>query len=327
MEQRLLGNSGLKVSAIGMGCFNFGSIIDAAMTQHVVDKAVDVGISLFDTANTYGGRGKSEEFLGRALGSRRKQVLIATKFGMPMGDGPRLQGGASRDTIMRSVEASLTRLGTDYIDLYQVHVPDTMTSIAETMRALEDLVRQGKVRYIGHSNFSGSQIADAAWTAKVERLYPFVSGQNHYNVLTRAIEADIVPACQRHGLGLITYFPLESGLLSGKYAFGEQPPADSRMAKWSQTMPDAVGRFFQETKRHQAHALQEWCAKRGYRMLDVAFGWLLAKPYVSCIIAGASKPEQLLANMSALGWRPTAEDLKDIDAICPPPPDAGGRVF
>jgi aryl-alcohol dehydrogenase-like predicted oxidoreductase len=323
MEQRTLGRSGLRVSAVGLGCNSFGDYIDAAGAQAVVDKAIDLGISLFDTADMYGG-GKSEELLGRALGTRRQQVLVATKFGSPMGDSPRLRGG-SRDNIMRAVEASLRRLGTDYIDLYQIHQPDLSTPIAETLRALDDLVRQGKVRYVGHSNFSGWQIADGAWTAKVNSFSPFLSAQNRYSVVTRIIESDVVHACQEHGVGIIPYFPLESGLLTGKYKYGGELPPDSRITSMTKAAPAMVERFFGDAKFKAADALQKWCTPKGYQLLDVAMGWLLAKPYVSTVIAGVTKPAQLEANVKAAAWRPTAEDLAEIDAISPPPPLSSGR--
>ncbi|TAL00342.1 MAG: aldo/keto reductase [Rhodospirillaceae bacterium] len=324
MEQRALGRSGLKVSAVGLGCNSFGDYIDAAATQTVVDKAIDLGITLFDTANAYG-QGKSEELLGRALGTHRQQVLVATKFGLPMGNTPHLQAGGSRDAIMRAVESSLRRLGTDYIDLYQIHGPDASTPIAETLRALDDLVRQGKVRYIGHSNFSGWEVADAAWTADVNTLVPFISAQNRYSVITRTIESDVVPACQKHGVGIIPYFPLESGLLTGKYKYGEELPTGSRINTLKKKAPAAVERYFGDAKFKLADTLQKWCATKGYPILGVALGWLLAKPYVSSVIAGATKPEQLETNVKAAAWRPTAEDIAEIDALSPPPPVTSGR--
>jgi aryl-alcohol dehydrogenase-like predicted oxidoreductase len=320
MEYRLLGRSGLKVSAVGIGCNNFGMLIDAAATQAVVDKAIDLGITLFDTADIYGmpNKGASEEFLGKALGKRRSQVIVATKFGNPMGEPWYLQGGGSRDTVMRAAEASLKRLGTDYIDLYQIHRPDPATPIEETLRAMDDLVRQGKVRYIGHSNFAGWQAADAAWTAQMNGLAPFVSAQNHYSVLSRQIEAELVPACQAHGLGILPYFPLESGLLTGKYKRGERPAEGTRYAAWASRGAMAT-RFFGDDRFAKAEKLQELCTEAGCTLLDLAFGWLLGKPYVPSVIAGATRPEQLEANVKAAAWRPTAEQLARIDGISPPP--------
>jgi aryl-alcohol dehydrogenase-like predicted oxidoreductase len=318
MDYRALGRSGLKVSAVGLGCNNFGMLIDAAQTQKVVDKAIDLGITLFDTADVYGDMGKSEEFLGKALGARRKDVLVATKFGNPMGKGVMEQGGGSRLYIMRAVEASLRRLGTDYIDLYQIHRPDPATPIDETMRALDDLVRQGKVRYVGHSNFAGWETADAAWTAKALNLSPFISAQNRYSLLSRDIEAELVPACLYHGVGILPFFPLESGLLTGKYKRGEKPAEGTRYAAWASRGPIA-SRFFGDDKFAKVEQLQVLCEQFGHTMLEMAFGWLLSKPVVSSVIAGATKPEQLEQNVKAGAWRPTSDEAQKIDEITPPP--------
>ncbi len=325
MEFRQLGRSGLKVSAVGLGCNNFGMIIDQAATNTVVDTAIDAGITLFDTADVYGrpNLGGSEIFLGKALGARRKQVLVATKFGMPMGDSWDLQGGGSRDTVMRAAEASLKRLGTDYIDLYQLHAPDPQTPIEETLRALDDLVRQGKVRYIGHSNFIGWQTSDAAWTARVNNLTPFVSAQNRYSVLSRMIESDLVPGCIAHGVGLLPYFPLESGLLTGKYKQKAAPPAGTRYAAWANRGPAMTDRFFSDDKIAVAEQLGAIAGETGGTALDLAFGWLLSKSYVSSVIAGATKPEQIASNVKAGTWRPNADQLKRIDELSPPPAKIG----
>src|SRR5579859_7123197 len=230
MKMRRLGTSGLKVSEVGLGCNNFGMRIDAKQTQAVVDAALDAGVTFFDTADIYGGT-KSEEFLGKALGKRRQDITLATKFGMRIGDDPRRMGG-SRRWIMRAVEDSLSRLGTDYIDLYQFHAPDADTPIDETLRALDDLVTQGKVRYIGNSNFSGWQIAHAEWTARTDHLTRFVSAQNHYNILERQADVEVMPACEEFGLGQLPYFPLAAGLLSGKYNRGEAPAEGTRLKAW-----------------------------------------------------------------------------------------------
>ena len=322
MESRNLGKSGLIVSAVGVGCNNFGQGLDADATRAVVHKALDLGITLFDTADTYGDQGKSEEFLGKALGPRRKDVVVATKFGMKMGDSWTLRGGGSRDYIMRAVEASLRRLATDYIDLYQIHTPDKATPIEETMQALDDLVRQGKVRYIGHSNFTGSQAADAAWTAKAQHLTPFVSAQNRYSLLTREIEADLVPACQRHGVGILPYFPLESGLLTGKYKLGAKPAEGTRYATWANFAPGIVGLFFSDDKFAKVAKLEAIAKAGGHSLLDLAVGWLLSRPYVASVIAGATRPEQIEQNVKAAAWRPTGDETKAIDEITglPPPP-------
>ena len=325
MEFRQLGRSGLKVSAVGLGCNNFGMTLDEAGTKTVVDAAIDAGITLFDTANVYGSPnlGGSETFLGKALGNRRARVLIATKFGVSMGDSWELQGGGSRDTVMRAAEASLKRLGTDYIDLYQIHTPDPTTPIEETLRALDDLVRQGKVRYIGHSNFAGWQTSDAAWISQIHHLVPFVSAQNRYSVLSRAIETDLVPACVAHGVGVLPYFPLESGLLTGKYKQKAAPPEGTRFAAWAKRGPELAGRFFSDDKIAIAEQLGAIAAETGGSTLDLAFGWLLSKPYVPSVIAGATKPEQIVANIKAGTWRPNADQLKRIDALSPPPEKVG----
>ncbi|MBY0511744.1 MAG: aldo/keto reductase [Rhodospirillaceae bacterium] len=315
METRSLGKSGLRVSAVGVGCNNFGMGIDEAGTKAVVNKALDLGITLFDTADVYGGSGNSEIFLGKALGTKRKDIVLATKFGMKMGEGWQLRGGGSRDYIMRAVEASLRRLGTDYIDLYQIHQPDTGTPVEETMRALDDVVRQGKVRYIGHSNFAGWQTADAAWTARTRNLTAFVSAQNRYSLLTRDIEKELVPACENHGVSILPYFPLESGLLTGKYKHGQKPTEGTRWSTWSQFAPGYAAQFFSDEKFAQVGKLQSLCDKYGHTMLDMAVGWLLSKGYVASVIAGATRPEQLEQNVKAAAWRPGAEEAGKIDEI------------
>ena len=319
METRSLGKSGLRVSVVGVGCNNFGMSIDEAGTKTVVHKALDLGITLFDTADVYGSQGGSETFLGKALGAKRKDVVLATKFGMAMGEGWQLRGGGSRDYIVRAAEASLRRLGTDYIDLYQIHQPDAATPIEETMRALDDLVRQGKVRYIGHSNFKGWQTADASWTAQSRNLTPFVSAQNRYSLLTRDIESDLVPACEAHGVSILPYFPLESGLLSGKYKHGEKPAAGTRWAAWAAHVPGYAKQFFSDEKFAQVGKLQSLCDMYGHSMLDVAVGWLLSRPYVASVIAGATKAEQLEQNVKAAAWRPGAEEAGKIEEITAPP--------
>jgi aryl-alcohol dehydrogenase-like predicted oxidoreductase len=314
MESRHLGKSGLRVSVVGVGCNNFGMGIDEAGTKKVVDKAIELGITLFDTADVYGGS-NSELFLGKALGARRKDVVVATKFGMQMGEGWNQRGGGSRDYIMRAVEASLKRLGTDYIDLYQIHQPDVTTPVEETMRALDDVVRQGKVRYIGHSNFKGWQTSDAAWTAQTKGLAPFVSAQNRYSLLTRDIERDLVPACEAHGVSILPYFPLESGLLSGKYKHGQKPADGTRWAAWSQFAPGYAQQFFSDEKFAQVGKLQSLCDMYGHSMLDMAIGWLLSRKYVASVIAGATKPEQIEQNVKAAAWRPGTEEAGKIDEI------------
>jgi aryl-alcohol dehydrogenase-like predicted oxidoreductase len=313
MTYRRLGESGLVVSVVGIGCNNFGRKLDAAGTRAVVNAALDVGINFFDTADIYGEpKGGSEEQLGAALRGRRDDVVVATKFGMDMagGNGPDHGARGSRRYIQRAVEASLRRLGTDYIDLYQMHEPDPGTPIEETLAALDDLVRAGKVRYLGNSNFSGWQIADAAWTARSTGRTPFISAQNHYSLLERGVEAEVVPACERFGLGLLPFFPLANGLLTGKYRRGEEPPAGSRLA--------GGGRYaerFAAAPWDTIEAIGTYARERGLSMLQVAIGGLAAQPAVTSVIAGATSPEQVRANAAAGMWRPTAEDLAALRAL------------
>jgi aryl-alcohol dehydrogenase-like predicted oxidoreductase len=307
VEYRNLGNSGLQVSAVGLGCNNFGRRCDRDQTKAVVDRALDLGITLFDTADIYGPGGLSEEFLGAALKERRRNAVIATKFVGPMGEGP-LWGGASRRYIFDAVEASLRRLGTDYIDLYQVHFPDAKTPIEETMRALDDLVRAGKVRYVGCSNFTAWHVVEAQWVARAEHLSPFVSVQNQYNLLDRRIERELVPACRKYGLGVLPYFPLASGFLTGKYRRGEPPPEGTRLAlmgpRGEQTL---TGANFDVLER-----LQSFAEQRGHTMVDLAIGWLASQPHVSSVIAGATKPEQVEQNVRAGEWRLTPEESAEV---------------
>jgi aryl-alcohol dehydrogenase-like predicted oxidoreductase len=309
MEQRRLGRSGLKVSEIGIGCNNFGGRCDKAATQAVVDAAIDRGITLFDTADVYGEQ-KSETLLGQALGSRRNQVVIATKFAMPMGQTVHDRGG-SRRYIMSAVEASLRRLGTDYIDLYQMHAPDPETPIEETLGALDDVVRQGKVRYIGNSNFSGWQIADADWTARTRHGAAFVSAQNHYSLLERGIESEVLGSCERFGLGMLPFFPLASGMLTGKYHRNEPPPQGTRLA----TVARLAERALNERNFTVVEALTEFATQRGHSLLDLAFGWLLTKPVISSVIAGATSAAQVEANVAASAWRLDADDMAAVDKI------------
>jgi aryl-alcohol dehydrogenase-like predicted oxidoreductase len=307
MKLRRLGTSGLKVSEVGLGCNNFGMRIDQKATQEVVDAALDAGVTFFDTADIYGGT-KSEEFLGKALGKRRGDIVLATKFGMRIGDDPRRMGG-SRRWIMRAVEDSLTRLGTDWIDLYQFHAPDPDTPIDETLRALDDLVTQGKVRYIGNSNFTGWQIADADWTAAGGTR--FVSAQNLYSLLERKVEFEVLPACEHFGLGFLPFFPLASGLLSGKYRRGEKPPEGTRLAAWGSRGAAALSdRNFDRVEK-----LTAWAEERDHTVLELAFAWLLGHEVVSSVIAGATAPEQVKANAAAGDWRLSPEDVADVGQL------------
>lgn len=307
MKVRRLGTSGLKVSVVGLGCNNFGMRIDAAQTQAVVDAALDAGITLFDTADIYGGT-KSEEFLGQALGKRRHEVVLATKFGMQVGQDPKKRGG-SRKWIMQAVEDSLRRLGTDYIDLYQHHQPDPDTPVDETLRALDDLVTQGKVRYLGNSNYTGWQIADADWTAAGGSR--FVSAQNLYSLLERDVEREVLPACEHFGLGFLPFFPLASGLLSGKYMRGAPPPEGTRLAAWGARGQAAMS----DVNFDKVEALEAWATARGRTLLDLAFAWLLGHPAVSSVIAGATSPEQVRTNAATADWALTPDEVDEVGKL------------
>ena len=315
MELRNLGRSGLLVSVVGLGCNNFGGRSGFEDSQAVVHKALDLGITLFDTADMYGNRGGSEDYLGRILGPRRKDIVLATKFGMAMGDSPE-QRGASRRYIMAAVEASLKRLRTDWIDLYQLHQPDPRTPIEETLRALDDLVRQGKLRYIGCSNLPAWQVVEAQWTARHHNLAAFISAQDEYSLLERRIERELLPALRAYGLGLLPYYPLAGGLLTGKYRRGAPPPADTRMAKNSAY----AQRVMTEANLDAVDRLAAFARERGRTPLDLAFSWLASQPAVASVIAGASRPEQVEENVRAAGWALSPEELDEIDSLAP----AGG---
>jgi aryl-alcohol dehydrogenase-like predicted oxidoreductase len=310
MEYKNLGASGLQVSVVGLGCNNFGRRCDAQQTKAVVDKAIDLGVTLFDTADIYGPGGLSEEYLGAALKERRRNAVIATKFVGPMGEGP-LWGGASRRYIFEAVDASLRRLNTDYIDLYQVHFPDGKTPIEETMRALDDVVRSGRVRYVGCSNFAGWMVVEAQWVARDGHLTPFISAQNQYNLLDRRIERELVPAAQKYGLGILPYFPLASGFLTGKYRPGQAPPEGTRLAAMAQRAGDMLSeRNFETLGR-----LESFASERGHSMVELAIGWLASQPHVSSVIAGATKPEQVEQNVAAAGWKLTGEEVAQVNAM------------
>ena len=315
MQVRNLGNSGLRVSLVGLGCNNFGGRLDLEGSRKVVHKALDLGITLFDTADVYGGlgggkTGGSEECLGQILGDRRKDIVLATKFAMPMDAAEKLKG-ASRRYIMAAVEASLRRLRTDYIDLYQQHRPDPLTPIEETLRALDDLVRQGKVRYIGCSNLAAWQVTEAHWTAKQHNLNGFISCQDEYSLLVRDIERDLVPAMQAYGLGLLPFFPLASGLLTGKYQRNARMPEGARLTA-TQRLAD---RYLTERNWKLTERLADFAAKHGHSLLELAFSWLAARPPVASVIAGATKPEQVEQNVRAADWKLGAEDLAEIDRL------------
>lgn len=315
MRYRRLGDSGLVVSVVGLGCNNFGRKLNAEETHAVVDAAIDAGVTFFDAADVYGTpRGTCEMFLGEALKGRRDSVVLATKFGMDMGAGPgdpRSADGArgSRRYILKAVEDSLRRLQTDYLDLYQFHYPDPATPIEETLRALDDLVRQGKVRYIGSSQFASWQVTDAAWTAKTTGLTPFISTQQQYNWLSRKPEAELLPACERAGVGFIPFFPLQSGLLAGVYHRDQTPPAGSRMAD------DRYAAWLKAADWDTVEGLRAYADEAGVSMLEIAIGGLAAKPGVATVIAGATSPQQVRANAQAGAWIPGAAELERLDAI------------
>ena len=317
VEYRKLGNSGLDVSVVGLGCNNFGMICNLENTKRVVRKALSLGINLFDTADVYGDRGNSELYLGKALGKARKDVLIATKFGMAMGDGLHMKGG-SRRYIMQAVEESLKRLGTDYIDLYQIHAPDLDTPIDETLQALDDLIHQGKVRYIGCSNFRGWQLVDAKWTSKALQLNTFISAQNRYSILTRDLEIELGPAAKKLGVSILPYFPLESGLLTGKYSMGRSPKKGTRWEIWGRRRPQVTDAFFSDTKFRQVRKLEQICDKYGHTLTDLAFGWLIEQPHVASVIAGATKPKQVEQNVKAGTYRLGKNELVEVDKITAP---------
>lgn len=310
MEIRNLGQSGLRVSSIGLGCNNFGGRIDEAATKAVIHKALDLGITLFDTADVYGERGGSEEAMGRILGDDRKRIVLATKFAAPMDDSGEKLGG-SRRYIMNAVEDSLRRMKTDWIDLYQMHRTDPLTPIEETLRAMDDLVRQGKVRYLGCSNFPAWQMTEAAWTARTAGLNGFVSCQDEFSLVHRLPEAELLPAARKLGFGLLPYFPLASGLLTGKYRRNTPLPSGSRLAK----TPRLADRYLTEHNWKIAEKLGDFAETHGHSMLELAFSWLLAQRPVASVIAGATRPEQLEQNVKAGDWALTAVDLAEIDRI------------
>lgn len=319
MDYVRLGRSGLAVSVIGLGCNNLGRAGTATEGDEgataVVRAALDAGITLFDTADTYGKEpGLSETLLGRALAGRRDEAVVATKFGMDLrgANGPDFGARGSRRYIVRAAEASLRRLGTDHIDLYQLHTPDPATPVEETLAALDTLVTSGKVRYIGHSNLAGWQIAEAAHVARERRLEPFVSSQNHYNLLDRRAELEVVPAAAHYGLGLLPYFPLANGLLTGKYSEG-RAPAGSRLTH-------SRAHLLRDADYEQLAAFGAFARERGLTEVQVAFSWLASRPVVASVIAGATRPEQVRENAAAASWVPTPEDEAALDEIFPQTP-------
>ncbi|HET9647363.1 MAG TPA: aldo/keto reductase [Microlunatus sp.] len=312
MEYRQLGTSGLTVSVVGLGCNNFGARMPDGKVPEVVGAALDAGVTLFDTADVYGNRGGSEELLGRALGKRRAEVVVATKFGMDMGgeNGPDWGVRGSRRYVRRAVEASLRRLDTDWIDLYQMHSPDPRTPIAETLSVLDDLVHDGLVRYIGSSNFAGWQVIDADWTARSIGTTGFVSAQNQYSWLERGIEAELLPALRHTGQGLLPYFPLASGLLTGKYRRNQPAPDGTKLAKMPERLAGADFDLIE--------SIGAFADERGLSMLEVAIGGLAAMPAVSSVIAGATSADQVRANVEAGSWVPEPGELETLRALTTP---------
>ena len=310
MELRNLGRSGLRVSLVGLGCNNFGMRLDANQTADVVNAALDAGITLFDTADMYGSRGDSERFLGKALGAKRSEIVLASKFGMAM-DDEGVKIGAARRYIMQAVEDSLSRLGTDWIDLYQLHQFDPLTPIDETLRALDDLIRDGKVRYVGSSNLPAWRSTEAEFIARELGTNKFISCQEEWNVLNRAIEQDVVPMMETYGLGMLPYFPLASGLLTGKYK-KDSMPEGARLTD----MPRFANRgYVTESNFAKVEKLENFANQRGHSVLELAFSWLAAQKVTGSVIAGATKPEQIKSNVSAANWKMTAEELAEIDEL------------
>jgi aryl-alcohol dehydrogenase-like predicted oxidoreductase len=310
MQIRNLGGSGLRVSAVGLGCNNFGQRTDLETSRKVIHRALDLGVTLFDTADIYAGMGGSETVLGTVLGDRRKDVVLATKFSKPMAaDGTKQ--GASRRYIMSALEASLKRLKTDYIDLYQQHDYDPATPLEETLRALDDLVRQGKVRYIGNSNFPAWRIAEAEFTARAMNVNRFISCQDEYSLVVRDIEKDLLPAAQEYELGLLPFFPLASGLLTGKYQRGAAPPADTRFGK----TPALRDRYVTTRNEEIVDQLKAFAENRGHTLLELAFSWLAARPQVASVIAGATRVEQIEQNVKAISWSLSEQEMAEVDRM------------
>lgn len=323
MEYRHLGASGLLLSVAGLGTNQFGGRLDIAATTEVVNTALDLGVNFFDTADIYGGQGRSEEHLGRAMQGRRHEIVLATKAGNRMFEGP-MGNGASRQYLTRALDASLRRLGTDYIDLYFVHVPDPWVPQEETMRTLDAFVESGKVRYLGLSNYEGWRLGDAAWTSRHAGLVPPVAAENQYSLLDRRTEAEVIPAAIRYGLGFIPYAPLARGMLTGKYARGASAPAGTRLATAPQARSLLVERNYDLVDR-----LTEYAEARGHALIELALSWLASKSFVSTVIAGTTSVQQLRENVAAtLAWRLTPEEMAEVDALSapdtPPPFESAG---
>jgi aryl-alcohol dehydrogenase-like predicted oxidoreductase len=314
VEYRNLGNSGLLVSVVGLGGNQFGGRLDKEATAEVVNKAVDMGVTFFDTADIYA-RGKGEEYIGAALKPHRRNVIIATKTSQAMGEGPYWSGN-SRRYVIDAVEACLRRLDTDYIDLFQMHRFDPNTPCEETMRTLDDLVRSGKVRYIGSSTYSGWQATEAHWVAKANNLEPFISAQNQYNLLERDVERELVPACRKNGVGIIPFYPLAAGFLTGKYRPGQPPPEGARLSGGT----GMAARIINERNFDTLMKLEGFAQERGHTMVELAIGWLASQPAVGSVICGATRPEQVEENAKAGDWRLSPDDLAEVDQIMGIPP-------
>ncbi|OGP62091.1 MAG: hypothetical protein A2169_00845 [Deltaproteobacteria bacterium RBG_13_47_9] len=313
MEYRNLGNSGLKVSALGLGANNFGWWIDEQSSAAVINHALEIGINYIDTADMYD-KGRSEEYIGRTLKGRRKEVLIATKFAAVMGEGINDKGG-SRAYMMRAVEASLNRLNTDYIDLYQMHYPDPTTPIEETLRTLDDLVKAGKVRYIGCSNFAGWQLSEALWTSCFNHLNAFVTVQMKYNLFERHIEQELVPCCKAHGVGVIPWGPLAGGFLTGKYRRGEQPPAPATGSAPAKAFHRLYNSIITDANWERLGKLDAFAKTHGYKVAELAIAWLLSHPWISSVIAGATTPQQLESNVTGASLKLTLEEVAQLEQI------------
>jgi aryl-alcohol dehydrogenase-like predicted oxidoreductase len=316
LEYRRLGKSGLKISEIGLGANNFGGLIGERESITLIRHALDSGINHIDTADAYsmgGERGGSEKIIGKAIKDLRSEVILATKFGLPMGKGPNKQG-ASRNYIIEAVEASLRRLNTDYIDLYSLHVPDMTTPIEETLRTLNDLVRSGKVRYIGCCNFNGWQLCDALWTSKSGNLEAFSAAQSNYNMFERGIEAELAPCCQTYDVGFVAFRPLLEGFLTGKYRRGEQPSDGTRLA--TPVFKKMANGVLTEENFDKLEKLEAFAMQRGRKVGELAIAWLLSHPWVSSVLAAATKPEQISGNVGAAEWKLTAAESAEVEQIC-----------
>jgi len=318
MKQRNVGNSGVKVSLLGLGCNNFGLRMPVEDSQAVIKKALDVGITFFDTADVYGQRGGSETALGQYLGGRLKDVFIATKFGNAMDEEGKLRGG-SRAYVRQAIEASLKRLKRDWIDLYQMHRPDPKVPIEETLRTLDDLVKEGKIRYIGFSQLAGWELADRHWIARHNGLNPVTAVEIEYSLLNRDPERELVPAMRQYGVGLLPFYPLASGFLTGKYKRGAPLPEGGRLTK-GKSYADL---FMTDSNWTVLERLEAFCAARGRNLLELALSWLAAQPVMLSVIAGATRAEQVAANVKAIDWELTSQELAEIDGITGKPPASG----